>query len=127
MGSSYYGDLSLGNGRSGSSRKGKKSNSEKPKQPQRGLGVAQLEKIRIREQMMGLGEGETTNIRHGESQSSVAARWNQYNGIPQPQQPVKASMTQQFLRPPMKDSTGSSSQTTLDSMDTQELDLDLKL
>lgn len=51
MGSSYYGDLSLGNGRSGSSRKGKKSNSEKPKQPQRGLGVAQLEQIRLRNQM----------------------------------------------------------------------------
>lgn len=79
---------------------------------------------------MGLGEGETTNIRHGESQSSVAARyfsmclmffvfrtnaqisnlplnfpisrWNQYSGIPQSQQPAKASMTQQFLRPPMK-------------------------
>ncbi|KAL6006166.1 hypothetical protein ACLOJK_040212 [Asimina triloba] len=52
MGSSYYGEPSLGNGRSGSSsRKGKKSNSEKPKQPQRGLGVAQLEKIRLRNQM----------------------------------------------------------------------------
>ncbi|XP_068653683.1 protein SPEAR1-like [Aristolochia californica] len=51
MGSSYFGDPSLGNGRSGSSRKGKKSNSDKPKQPQRGLGVAQLEKIRLRNQM----------------------------------------------------------------------------
>ncbi|KAL4281485.1 hypothetical protein GQ457_03G046370 [Hibiscus cannabinus] len=29
------------------SRKGKKSNSDKPKQPQRGLGVAQLEMIRL--------------------------------------------------------------------------------
>ncbi|KAJ4959529.1 hypothetical protein NE237_026640 [Protea cynaroides] len=46
MGSSYFGEPSLGNGRSGSSRKGKK-NSDKPKQPQRGLGVAQLEKIRL--------------------------------------------------------------------------------
>ncbi|XP_077228687.1 protein SPEAR1-like [Tasmannia lanceolata] len=51
MGSSYFGEPSLGDGRSGSSRKGKKSNSEKPKQPQRGLGVAQLEKIRLRNQM----------------------------------------------------------------------------
>lgn len=34
-----------------SSRKGKKSNSDKPKQPQRGLGVAQLEKIRLHSQL----------------------------------------------------------------------------
>ncbi|XP_043707168.1 protein SPEAR3-like [Telopea speciosissima] len=54
MGSSYYGEPSLGNGRAGgsNSRKGKKSNnSDKPKQPQRGLGVAQLEKIRLHNQM----------------------------------------------------------------------------
>ncbi|XXG48053.1 hypothetical protein AAC387_Pa02g2592 [Persea americana] len=51
MGSSYFGGPSLGNGRSGSSRKGKKSNSDKPKQPQRGLGVAQLEKIRLSNEM----------------------------------------------------------------------------
>lgn len=56
MGSSYFGEPNLGNERSGgqgssSSRKGKKSNSDKPKQPQRGLGVAQLEKIRLHSQM----------------------------------------------------------------------------
>ncbi|XP_019192553.1 PREDICTED: protein SPEAR3-like [Ipomoea nil] len=51
---SYYGERNLGNHeRTGaaSSRKSKKSNSEKPKQPQRGLGVAQLEKIRLHSQM----------------------------------------------------------------------------
>ncbi|MFS7997936.1 putative SPEAR family protein [Helianthus anomalus] len=45
----YFGDAA-GNERSAgasSSRKGKKSNSNKPRQPQRGLGVAQLEKIRL--------------------------------------------------------------------------------
>ncbi|KAJ0986064.1 hypothetical protein J5N97_004420 [Dioscorea zingiberensis] len=50
----HFGELGLGSGRSGSSsRKGKKnSNSDhKPKQPQRGLGVAQLEKIRLHDQM----------------------------------------------------------------------------
>lgn len=51
MGSSYFGEPNMGNERSGSSRKGKKSNSDKPKQPQRGLGVAQLEKIRLHSQM----------------------------------------------------------------------------
>ncbi|OMO82646.1 hypothetical protein CCACVL1_11853 [Corchorus capsularis] len=55
MGSSYFGEPNMGSERSGSSssssRKGKKSNSDKPKQPQRGLGVAQLEKIRLHGQM----------------------------------------------------------------------------
>ncbi|XP_044463528.1 protein SPEAR3-like isoform X2 [Mangifera indica] len=50
MSSGYFGEPSLGNDRRGSSRKGKK-NSDKPKQPQRGLGVAQLEKIRLHGQM----------------------------------------------------------------------------
>ncbi|XP_024028628.1 protein SPEAR1 isoform X2 [Morus notabilis] len=60
MGSGYFGEPNLGNDHqrgsgssssSSSSRKGKKSNSEKPRQPQRGLGVAQLEKIRLHGQM----------------------------------------------------------------------------
>ncbi|XP_074566195.1 uncharacterized protein LOC141822764 [Curcuma longa] len=55
-GRSYLQRFSLGSGsRSSSSmRKGKKSSSsssEKAKQPQRGLGVAQLEKIRLQDQM----------------------------------------------------------------------------
>ncbi|XP_042410025.1 protein SPEAR1-like [Zingiber officinale] len=55
-GRSYLQRLSLGSGSrsSSSSRKGKKNSSnssEKPKQPQRGLGVAQLEKIRLQDQM----------------------------------------------------------------------------
>ncbi|KAG1335059.1 protein SPEAR1-like [Cocos nucifera] len=53
MGGSIYGEWCLGNGRSGSSsRRGKKSNSDKQKLPRRGLGVAQLEKIRLHNQMM---------------------------------------------------------------------------
>lgn len=53
MGSSYFGEPNLGNEKGGgsSSRKSKKNNSDKPKQPQRGLGVAQLEKIRLHGQM----------------------------------------------------------------------------
>ncbi|RRT75501.1 hypothetical protein B296_00031168 [Ensete ventricosum] len=50
MGSCNLGQL--GNGRLGSSRRGKKSSSDKQKQPQRGLGVAQLEKIRLQNEMM---------------------------------------------------------------------------
>lgn len=52
MDNSYFGETNPGNERSGSSRKSKKSNSDKPKQPQRGLGVAQLEKIRLHSQMI---------------------------------------------------------------------------
>ncbi|KAI3443753.1 hypothetical protein Pfo_000418 [Paulownia fortunei] len=61
MGSNYFGEPNyLGNERgaglsssssSSSSRKGKKNSSDKPKQPQRGLGVAQLEKIRLHSQL----------------------------------------------------------------------------
>ncbi|KAJ8768667.1 hypothetical protein K2173_023571 [Erythroxylum novogranatense] len=51
MSSRYCGEPNLVHERGGSSRKGKKSNSDKPKQPQRGLGVAQLEKIRLHGQM----------------------------------------------------------------------------
>ncbi|CAL9193404.1 unnamed protein product [Musa hybrid cultivar] len=43
----------FGSGSSGGSRKGRKSSSKRPKQPQRGLGVAQLEKIRLQSQMNG--------------------------------------------------------------------------
>ncbi|KAK4793372.1 hypothetical protein SAY86_023807 [Trapa natans] len=47
----------MGNGRAaaGGPRKSKKSSSGKSKQPQRGLGVAQLEKIRLYGQMGGSG------------------------------------------------------------------------
>ncbi|KAK7291483.1 hypothetical protein RIF29_06661 [Crotalaria pallida] len=61
MGSNYFGEPNMENNERGSgsspssssSRKGsnKKNNQDKPKQPQRGLGVAQLEKIRIHGQM----------------------------------------------------------------------------
>ncbi|KAK9947772.1 hypothetical protein M0R45_003379 [Rubus argutus] len=67
MGSSYFGEPNMGNERGGgsstsSSRKGKKSNSDKPKQPQRGLGVAQLEKIRLHGQMGFINPYPTTNF-----------------------------------------------------------------
>ncbi|CAJ2636753.1 unnamed protein product [Trifolium pratense] len=52
-GINYFGDSNMGNERvsGSSSRKGKKNNQDKPKQPQRGLGVAQLEKIRLHGEM----------------------------------------------------------------------------
>lgn len=59
MGSSYFGEPNMGTDRvsTGGSRKSKKSGSDKPRQPQRGLGVAQLEKIRLH----GMGGGGCTS------------------------------------------------------------------
>ncbi|KAK9705966.1 hypothetical protein RND81_07G095800 [Saponaria officinalis] len=90
MGSNYFGVPSMGNERSSSStsssRKGKKSGggSDKPKQPQRGLGVAQLEQIRLRTQMacglnpplLQLAFGEENNVRCQDSQPTTTLRWN---------------------------------------------------
>ncbi|XP_062232647.1 protein SPEAR3-like isoform X2 [Phragmites australis] len=48
------GSMEWGRGRASGSRKGKRAgnnSSDKPRQPQRGLGVAQLEKIRIQSEM----------------------------------------------------------------------------
>ncbi|KGN65092.1 protein SPEAR1 [Cucumis sativus] len=66
MGSGYFGEPSLGNNNdrgsgsssssSPSSRRGKKGGSDKqPRQPQRGLGVAQLEKIRLHGEIASAG------------------------------------------------------------------------
>ncbi|XP_058069786.1 protein SPEAR1-like [Magnolia sinica] len=125
MSNSYLGDPSSGDGRSGSSRKGKKSNSDKPKQPQRGLGVAQLEKLRLENQIggcylpslhgpphtnlnqMSFGDMETTDIRYGDSHSGAIARatWNQTSSVLQPQQAAQANVTRQFLALRTEDST----------------------
>ncbi|KAG0465388.1 hypothetical protein HPP92_019552 [Vanilla planifolia] len=52
MGSNRVGEGPSSGKPSSSSRKGKKNSPEKAKQPQRGLGVAQLEKLRIQNQLM---------------------------------------------------------------------------
>nr|VDD34981.1 unnamed protein product [Brassica oleracea] len=59
MGSSFFGRPNIrgsspsptSSSSSPATRRGKKNGSEKPKQPQRGLGVAQLEKIRLHGEM----------------------------------------------------------------------------
>ncbi|RID52614.1 hypothetical protein BRARA_G00066, partial [Brassica rapa] len=59
MGSSFFGRPNMrgsspaptSSPSSPATRRGKKNGSEKPKQPQRGLGVAQLEKIRLHGEM----------------------------------------------------------------------------
>ncbi|KAJ8424701.1 hypothetical protein Cgig2_018508 [Carnegiea gigantea] len=74
MGSSYFGVPSMRNNErsssssSSSSRKSKKGGSDKPKQPQRGLGVAQLEQIRLRSQM---GCGFPPSLIHAGSNPSL--------------------------------------------------------
>ncbi|KAG6431755.1 hypothetical protein SASPL_109838 [Salvia splendens] len=75
MGSNYFGGSERGSGglsssssSSSSSRKGKKSGSDKPKQPQRGLGVAQLEKIRLHSQ---LGNTYLPSVHHNPYASNL--------------------------------------------------------
>ncbi|KAI3524634.1 hypothetical protein L1887_03294 [Cichorium endivia] len=105
---SYFGEAGAGNEKSSSaggssSRRGKRSGSDKPKQPQRGV----LEDIRIQtayssstsvsytspstasfntfqghqSHMMGMGELERTNLIYGESQPSSNPRWDASNAI----------------------------------------------
>ncbi|KAH7682184.1 hypothetical protein IHE45_05G104900 [Dioscorea alata] len=112
MGSSHCGEVGLGKGRSStssSSRKGKSSSKtslEKPKQPQRGLGVAQLEKIRLHNQFMA-----NYNHLHNPLQSSFHHNIKQW----------KKRRHDRSL------STGSMSQNSDNSSGSQELDLELRL
>ncbi|KAL6555019.1 hypothetical protein OROGR_006277 [Orobanche gracilis] len=127
----YYGNINERGGRllssssssSSSSRKGKKNGSDKPKQPQRGLGVAQLEKIRLHSQLgcaylpsvhsnpyasnlfqMGMPtDFDRENITYGDPQARNAARWHQGNaGYGTQQYFAEPSMTTSFLEPGMQ-------------------------
>ncbi|ONK69105.1 uncharacterized protein A4U43_C05F19410 [Asparagus officinalis] len=152
MGSSHFGELALGNnGRSGSSRKGKKNTSEKPKQPQRGLGVAQLEKIRLHNQMasylpslnhppfhnkMGFGDvDQRRDIGNSGFQSGSTARqfsshmahhWGQQTMTLPLLEQNNEDVVQKKRRHDRCHSMSSMSQNS-DTSDTQELDLELKL
>ncbi|KAH7651741.1 hypothetical protein IHE45_20G077400 [Dioscorea alata] len=151
----HFGELGLGNnGRSGSSKRGKKNNSDKPKQPQRGLGVAQLEKIRLHDQMASylpslhspfhsnlnkvmFGDNESLDIRsYGDfsSCSSSSSRLYMPNNVVQEtvtlpllEETMEDSMQKKRREDRSRSSTGSRSQNSSDKSDTQELDLDLKL
>ncbi|KAK1290192.1 hypothetical protein QJS10_CPB18g01090 [Acorus calamus] len=96
--SSGLGSSSSSGGRSGSTKNRKNNYSGKPRQPQRGLGVAQLEQIRLHNQL-GCGGGgflpslnsslhfslnkmnfvdiQRQEIRLGEYHSIYTSRWNQ--------------------------------------------------
>ncbi|KAH7651739.1 hypothetical protein IHE45_20G077400 [Dioscorea alata] len=150
----HFGELGLGNnGRSGSSKRGKKNNSDKPKQPQRGLGVAQLEKIRLHDQMASylpslhspfhsnlnkvmFGDNESLDIRsYGDfSSCSSSSRLYMPNNVVQEtvtlpllEETMEDSMQKKRREDRSRSSTGSRSQNSSDKSDTQELDLDLKL
>ncbi|KAI0491838.1 hypothetical protein KFK09_026099 [Dendrobium nobile] len=157
MGSSQHGEIELGGGRSsgtGSSRKGKKSGMERPKQPQRGLGVAQLEKIRIQSQLMssysqqsvypcfpsnlamvGYGENRNEDISFADTQFNLSPRFyanNRSSSVSQANHfgpvtlPLMEDFVQKRIRHDRSYSTGSNSQVS-DSSNSQELDLELKL
>ncbi|KAF5802801.1 putative SPEAR family protein [Helianthus annuus] len=145
---SYFGDASgiERSARASSSRKGKKSNSDKPKQPQRGLGVAQLEKIRLHSELgfhptnihpqMGMGDLDRSNMAYVQSQPSSDLRWsNASNAIYEAERYAKPAITAHLFQVKVEDtlrmkdwsdSMGSSSHNT-DSNGSQELDLELRL
>ncbi|MCD9644717.1 hypothetical protein HAX54_033139 [Datura stramonium] len=94
---------------SGSSRKSKKNNSEKPnKQPQRGLGVAQLEKIRLHSEM-------GANYLH-----------NNINPYHATNNLITQDSMERRRKKDRSDSIGSNSQNS-ESNGCQELDLELRL
>ncbi|XP_020547340.1 protein SPEAR1-like isoform X3 [Sesamum indicum] len=167
MGSNYYGEGNPGNERgsgfssssssSSSSRKGKKGSSDKPKQPQRGLGVAQLEKIRLHSQLgsnylppvhnpyapsfsqMGLPDLDRTNIRYGDTQSSsTISRWHSGNAGLGTQHFVEPSLTTRpFFQPTIEGSINKnkqdgnnpmgSSSQNTESSSSEDIDLELRL
>ncbi|KAI3786897.1 hypothetical protein L1987_40961 [Smallanthus sonchifolius] len=131
--------------RTSSSRKGKKSSADKPKQPQRGLGVAQLEKIRLHSQLgfhptnihpqMGMGELERSNMTYVHTQPSSDPRWNASNAMFEADHYAKPGIPMHLFQVKVEDSLrkknwsdsmGSSSHNS-DSNGTQELDLELRL
>ncbi|KAK4343433.1 hypothetical protein RND71_036527 [Anisodus tanguticus] len=157
MGSNYFGELNLRNERSsssssGSSRKSKKNNSEKPnKQPQRGLGVAQLEKIRLHSEMgcanylpslhnnnpyannltqTGMSGIEGANIRYGVSQpSSRPSTWHP-GTVYEPQHYPQPHMTRHLHNMQIEDSMERRrKKDRSDSIgsNSEELDLELRL
>ncbi|KAK4368393.1 hypothetical protein RND71_012185 [Anisodus tanguticus] len=137
MGSGYFGEPNLGNERShsSSSRKSKKSNSDKPKQPQRGLGVAQLEKIRLHTQIGCTYNPYATNLNEEDimrlqtpysstpSISYLSTSSSSY-GFPA-QQSIMDSMEKRRKKD-RSDSIGSSSHNSESNGD-HELDLELRL
>ncbi|KAH7851182.1 hypothetical protein Vadar_008310 [Vaccinium darrowii] len=146
MGSSYFGVTNPGNERS--SRKGKKSSgtnvnmnaeNNKPKNPQRGLGVAQLEKIRLHTQM-----ASTYSSTPALTQEDVKMQTQGHPSVVLPSSlpyaPSSTSSSSYGFHVPQNimdlvqkrrhkgwcDSIGASSQNAQTS-DSQELDLELRL
>ncbi|XP_034593932.1 protein SPEAR1 isoform X3 [Setaria viridis] len=159
MSGSNFGD-SMGwssSGRSSGSRRGKRGGgsggADKPKQPQRGLGVAQLEKIRLQSEMAEyfnpLGQppslihrtgslnlmpyGERGDLRYGEFQapiirspSSSAIYGPPHYGHPNITLPLFEPQESTRLRG-HHDRSRSADSTSMNSDDPQDVDLELKL
>ncbi|KAK7398968.1 hypothetical protein VNO78_10142 [Psophocarpus tetragonolobus] len=128
MDSSYFGN-ERPSASSSSTKAGKKNNSDKPKQPQRGLGVAQLEKIRL--------HGQIACGYHPSLHPPYPSNFNNELQLPLPSSSTSYSPSYAFqpnimdtldidTRKHRNGSVGSNSQSS-ESSDTQELDLELRL
>ncbi|ESQ54357.1 hypothetical protein EUTSA_v10026355mg [Eutrema salsugineum] len=149
MGSSFFGRPKMGGSSSPTSsssspaKRGKNKNgSDKPKQPQRGLGVAQLEKIRLHSEFncnsfntytsyhqinTSSDQYERTTIRYGDSQPHIAPSWNPSYGILESQHFGEPNITRHFLyEDPRNKSLGSGIQ-NFETSDATEPDLELRL
>ncbi|KAJ1685078.1 hypothetical protein LUZ63_016468 [Rhynchospora breviuscula] len=150
-------DNKYNNGKTGSCRKGKRNGSDKPKQPQRGLGVAQLEKIRMQNEIIanyvpsyqtpyqngfevGYVDASRTDTWYGGSHQSAVIRSSDHgepvsfahnvNGQPNVALPLFAQSLEdsmQWKRNYNYQAPSMCYHYYNDSMDTQEVDLELRL
>ncbi|WZY68685.1 protein SPEAR3 isoform X2 [Brassica rapa] len=154
MGSSFFGRPKMGGSSSSSptsspAKRGKNKNgSDKPKQPQRGLGVAQLEKIRLHSELncksfntypsyhpstnndqMNASNDlyERTPIRYRDAQPHIATSWNPNYGILESQHFVEPNITRHFLHEDQRNKLGSGIQMNFETSDATEPDLELRL
>ncbi|KAL0643650.1 hypothetical protein Bca4012_041940 [Brassica carinata] len=148
MGSSFFGKPNMrGSSPSSSSptssssspatRRGKKNGSEKPKQPQRGLGVAQLEKIRLHSEMScNSFDNYSSSLypqidAHRDQYERATMSWNPSYGILESHHYLEPNTTRHILNEDpcftrRSKSLGSGNQNS-GSNDNQELDLELRL
>ncbi|XP_024005421.1 protein SPEAR3 isoform X3 [Eutrema salsugineum] len=139
MGSSFFGRPKMGGSSSPTSsssspaKRGKNKNgSDKPKQPQRGLGVAQLEKIRLHSEFNCNSFNTYTSYHQINTSSDQYERttmysWNPSYGILESQHFGEPNITRHFLyEDPRNKSLGSGIQ-NFETSDATEPDLELRL
>ncbi|KAG6497374.1 hypothetical protein ZIOFF_045273 [Zingiber officinale] len=117
--------LGLGCGRRNESsrKRGKKNNSKRPKQPQRGLGVARLEKIILQNQMRGSYINLIHKIGFGDN-AEMSIAYDAFHSLSFLDHAVQPTLS--LFEQTTQINEGSIS-TSHNSCDLQEIDLELRL